>query len=106
METIENTFGNTAGSKSYLLEGEMSELLELAKKAVAPNSRLRGQGQIALTLSERGFGVRPIARFLSAHGLPVSPAAVSKYLTAERSANAAPVDSPAKPADIKQNAKH
>lgn len=71
--------------KGYLLEEEMASMLDLAKQAVAPNKRLRGQGPIALTLAtERGWGVRAISRFLSTHGLPVSPAAVSKFLSAER----------------------
>lgn len=90
METLGHKQRNTSAStspdgKEYLLETEMSEMLDIAKQAVAPNKRLRGQGPIALTLAnERGWGVRAISRFLSSHGLPVSPAAVSKFLAAER----------------------
>ncbi|MEI7910353.1 MAG: hypothetical protein WCK77_12010 [Verrucomicrobiota bacterium] len=72
----------TNGNKTHLSESDVSQLLELAQNAVSPNTRLRGQGQIALTLRGRGFGPRAITRFLTTHGLPVSPAAVSKYLTA------------------------
>jgi predicted transcriptional regulator len=74
METNEN--------KTHLTEKDVNQLLELAQEAVPPNSKLRGQGEIALTLRDLGFGPRAIARFLATHGLPVSPAAVSKYLTA------------------------
>jgi hypothetical protein len=88
METTGNTLRNaTEGplEKGYLLEKEMAGMLDIAKQAVAPNKRLRGQGPIAITLAtERGWGVRAISRFLTTHGLPVSPAAVSKYLAAER----------------------
>jgi hypothetical protein len=84
METTGNTLRNTT-EKGYLLEKEMAGMLDIAKQAVAPNQRLRGQGPIALTLAtERGWGVRAISRFLTTHGLSVSPAAVSKFLSAER----------------------
>lgn len=88
METTGNTLRNATegpAEKGYLLEEEMTGMLDIAKKAVAPNKRLRGQGPIALTLAtESRWGVRAISRFLSTHGLPVSPAAVSKFLSAER----------------------
>lgn len=88
METTGNTPRNATdgpAEKGYLLEEEMAGMLDIAKQAVAPNKRLRGQGPIAITLAtERGWGVRAISRFLTTHGLPVSPAAVSKYLAAER----------------------
>ena len=71
--------------KGYLLEEEMAGMLDITKQAVTPNKRLREQGPIALTLApERAWEVRTISRFLTTHGLPVSPAAVSKYLDAER----------------------
>ena len=97
METLGNTLRNATDGQSaavekgyllekgYLSENEMAGMLDIARQAVAPNKRLRGQGPIALTLAtERGWGVRAISRFLSTHGLPVSPAAVSKFLSAER----------------------
>lgn len=72
----------TNGNKTHLSESDVTQLLEIAQIAISPNTRLRGQGQIAVTLRDRGFGPRAISRFLTTHGLPVSPAAVSKYLTA------------------------
>ena len=71
----------TIGNKNHLSENDVTQLLEIAQMAISPNTRLRGQGQIAMTLRARGFGPRAISRFLTTHGLPVSPAAISKYLT-------------------------
>jgi hypothetical protein len=76
--------------KNHLSEGEFSQLVQLAQHAIAPNTGLRGQGPIALTLRERGFGVRAISRFLSTNGLPVSPASVSKFLNKQNTPSNTP----------------
>ena len=72
----------TIGNKTHLSESDVTQLLEIAQNTVSPNTRLRDQGEIALTLRDRGFGSRAISQFLTEYGLPVSPAAISKYLTA------------------------
>jgi hypothetical protein len=46
----------TNGNKTHLSESDVTQLLEIAQIAISPNTRLRGQGQIALTLRDRGFG--------------------------------------------------
>jgi len=62
-------------------QNKLEELIELASAATpTPQGNLKGQGEVALILRGRGFGIRQISAFLKEHGTPISPTAVGKFL--------------------------
>jgi len=65
---------------TILTQEKLEELTKLAQQAVPKTSPLKGQGDIALLLRDRGFGPRQIANFLKTHGVSCSPTAVMRFL--------------------------
>jgi precorrin-6B methylase 1 len=70
--------------KTQIPKDKLQELIKLAESSDAPiHEALKGQGEAALILKNKGFGVRQIARFLSENGIPISATAVSKFLNSQ-----------------------
>jgi hypothetical protein len=64
---------------ALLTQEKLEELAKLANSVVPQGAALKGQGEIARILKNRGFGIRQIARFLSENGVPCSVTAVANF---------------------------
>ena len=78
-------------TQTFLPPEEVERVVAMAANAEKPDPKrrsLKGQGEAAIILRKRGFGVNEISRFLCQHGAPVSPSSVSKFLLTWEACNA------------------
>lgn len=66
--------------EKILTTEQLTRLQELASSAIPKNDPLRGQGKVALELHGKGYSMREVAQFLTTNGIPVSHAAVGKFI--------------------------
>jgi len=59
-----------------ITQGQLETMLSLASQTVPATTPLKGQTEVAAVLKDRGCSNREISRFLTKHGLAVSPTAV------------------------------